>query len=115
MPDRLVPATLAVRDDGTLVSPQYGDLHRDASRALAHANRMLAGNGLPARWRGRRTFTIVETGFGANADRTVSGEAMATPITPSATTSTMAITALNTRGRWFAGGGGCCTGGYGCI
>ncbi|WP_175720272.1 bifunctional tRNA (5-methylaminomethyl-2-thiouridine)(34)-methyltransferase MnmD/FAD-dependent 5-carboxymethylaminomethyl-2-thiouridine(34) oxidoreductase MnmC [Burkholderia anthina] len=65
MPDRLVPATLAVRDDGTLVSPQYGNLPRDASRALAHANRMLAGNGLPARWRGRRTFTIVETGFGS--------------------------------------------------
>ena len=61
MPDRLVPATLALRDDGILVSPEYGELPRDAS----HANRMLAGNGLPARWQGRRTFTIVETGFGA--------------------------------------------------
>lgn len=65
MPDRLAPATLARRDDGILVSPEYGELPRDASRARAHANRMLAGNRLPARWQGRRTFTIVETGFGA--------------------------------------------------
>ncbi|CAI8740742.1 MULTISPECIES: bifunctional tRNA (5-methylaminomethyl-2-thiouridine)(34)-methyltransferase MnmD/FAD-dependent 5-carboxymethylaminomethyl-2-thiouridine(34) oxidoreductase MnmC [Burkholderia] len=67
MPDRLVPATLARRDDGILVSPEYGELPRDASRARAHANRMLAGTGLPARWQGRRTFTIVETGFGAGS------------------------------------------------
>ncbi|WP_175657279.1 bifunctional tRNA (5-methylaminomethyl-2-thiouridine)(34)-methyltransferase MnmD/FAD-dependent 5-carboxymethylaminomethyl-2-thiouridine(34) oxidoreductase MnmC [Burkholderia ambifaria] len=64
MPDRLVPATLARRDDGILVSPEYGELPRDASRARALANRMLAGTGLPARWQGVRTFTIVETGFG---------------------------------------------------
>lgn len=65
MPDRLVPATLAVRDDGILVSPEYGEFPRDASRAVSHASRMLAGNGLPARWQGRRTFTIVATEFGA--------------------------------------------------
>ncbi|MFL6668397.1 MAG: bifunctional tRNA (5-methylaminomethyl-2-thiouridine)(34)-methyltransferase MnmD/FAD-dependent 5-carboxymethylaminomethyl-2-thiouridine(34) oxidoreductase MnmC, partial [Burkholderia ambifaria] len=40
---------------------------RDASHARAHANRMLAGTGLPARWQGRRTFTIVETGFGTGS------------------------------------------------
>ncbi|WDR89481.1 bifunctional tRNA (5-methylaminomethyl-2-thiouridine)(34)-methyltransferase MnmD/FAD-dependent 5-carboxymethylaminomethyl-2-thiouridine(34) oxidoreductase MnmC [Burkholderia ambifaria] len=67
MPDRLVPATLARRDDGILVSPEYGELPRDASRARAHANRMLAGTGLPARWQGRRTFTIVDTGFGTGS------------------------------------------------
>ncbi|MET3556656.1 bifunctional tRNA (5-methylaminomethyl-2-thiouridine)(34)-methyltransferase MnmD/FAD-dependent 5-carboxymethylaminomethyl-2-thiouridine(34) oxidoreductase MnmC [Burkholderia sp. 567] len=67
MPDRLVPATLARRDDGNLVSPEYGELPRDASRARAHANRMLAGTGLPARWQGLRTFTIVETGFGTGS------------------------------------------------
>ncbi|WP_175700187.1 bifunctional tRNA (5-methylaminomethyl-2-thiouridine)(34)-methyltransferase MnmD/FAD-dependent 5-carboxymethylaminomethyl-2-thiouridine(34) oxidoreductase MnmC [Burkholderia ambifaria] len=67
MPDRLVPATLARRDDGILVSPEYGELPRDASRARAHANRMLAGTGLPARWQGLRTFTIVETGFGTGS------------------------------------------------
>ncbi|MBN3797738.1 FAD-dependent oxidoreductase, partial [Burkholderia sp. Ac-20392] len=64
MTDRLVPASLALRDDGTLVSPEFGDLHRGASGALAHRV-FVAGNGLPARWQGRRTFTIVATGFGA--------------------------------------------------
>ncbi|KER69531.1 FAD-dependent cmnm(5)s(2)U34 oxidoreductase [Burkholderia cepacia] len=64
MTDRLVPATLALRDDGTLVSPEFGDLHRGASAALAH-RAFVAGNALPARWQGRRTFTIVATGFGA--------------------------------------------------
>ncbi|KAG8151479.1 bifunctional tRNA (5-methylaminomethyl-2-thiouridine)(34)-methyltransferase MnmD/FAD-dependent 5-carboxymethylaminomethyl-2-thiouridine(34) oxidoreductase MnmC [Burkholderia catarinensis] len=64
MPDRLVPATLALRDDGTLVSPEFGELHRGASRAHAH-HAFVAGNGLPTRWQGRRTFTIVATGFGA--------------------------------------------------
>lgn len=64
MTDRLVPATLALRDDGTLVSPEFGDLHRGASGALAH-RRFVTGNGLPARWQGRRTFTIVTTEFGA--------------------------------------------------
>ncbi|MEN2473985.1 bifunctional tRNA (5-methylaminomethyl-2-thiouridine)(34)-methyltransferase MnmD/FAD-dependent 5-carboxymethylaminomethyl-2-thiouridine(34) oxidoreductase MnmC [Burkholderia sp. GS2Y] len=66
MPDRLVPATLALRDDGTPVSPEFGDLHRGASGALAHTHRtFVAGNGLPSRWHGRRTFTIVATRFGA--------------------------------------------------
>ncbi|NHV30797.1 bifunctional tRNA (5-methylaminomethyl-2-thiouridine)(34)-methyltransferase MnmD/FAD-dependent 5-carboxymethylaminomethyl-2-thiouridine(34) oxidoreductase MnmC [Burkholderia sp. D-99] len=64
MTDRLVPATLALCDDGTLVSPEFGDLHRGASGALAH-RRFVTGNGLPARWQGRRTFTIVATEFGA--------------------------------------------------
>ncbi|MDF0499900.1 bifunctional tRNA (5-methylaminomethyl-2-thiouridine)(34)-methyltransferase MnmD/FAD-dependent 5-carboxymethylaminomethyl-2-thiouridine(34) oxidoreductase MnmC, partial [Burkholderia cenocepacia] len=68
MPDRLVSATLALRDDGTLVSPEFGTLHRGASGTLAHAHRaFVAGNGLPARWQRRRTFTIVTTGFGAGA------------------------------------------------
>jgi len=64
MTDRLVPATFALRDDGTLVSPEFGDLHRGTSGALAHRV-FVAGNGLPTRWQGRRTFTIVATGFGA--------------------------------------------------
>ncbi|KVL10498.1 bifunctional tRNA (5-methylaminomethyl-2-thiouridine)(34)-methyltransferase MnmD/FAD-dependent 5-carboxymethylaminomethyl-2-thiouridine(34) oxidoreductase MnmC [Burkholderia sp. MSMB1826] len=68
MPDRLVSATLALRDDGTLVSPEFGELHRGASGTLAHAHRaFVAGNGLPARWQRRRTFTIVTTRFGAGA------------------------------------------------
>ncbi|AOJ75538.1 bifunctional tRNA (5-methylaminomethyl-2-thiouridine)(34)-methyltransferase MnmD/FAD-dependent 5-carboxymethylaminomethyl-2-thiouridine(34) oxidoreductase MnmC [Burkholderia ubonensis] len=69
MPDRLVPATIAFSDDGTLVSPAYGDVYHSAAGALAQANYVfVAGNGLPARWQGRRTFTIVETGFGAGGN-----------------------------------------------
>ncbi|KVF71650.1 FAD-dependent cmnm(5)s(2)U34 oxidoreductase [Burkholderia sp. FL-7-2-10-S1-D7] len=69
MPDRLVPATLAFRDDGILVSPEYGDIYHNVAGALAQARHtFIAGNALPARWQGRRTFTIVETGFGAGAN-----------------------------------------------
>ncbi|RQU48621.1 bifunctional tRNA (5-methylaminomethyl-2-thiouridine)(34)-methyltransferase MnmD/FAD-dependent 5-carboxymethylaminomethyl-2-thiouridine(34) oxidoreductase MnmC [Burkholderia cenocepacia] len=68
MPDRLVYASLALRDDGTLVSPEFGELHRGASGTLAHAHRaFVSGNGLPTRWQRRRTFTIVATEFGAGA------------------------------------------------
>ena len=68
MPDRLVPATLAFRDDGILVSPEHGDIRSRDADALARANRVFVqGNGLPGRWQGRRTFTVVETGFGAGS------------------------------------------------
>ncbi|WP_179403389.1 bifunctional tRNA (5-methylaminomethyl-2-thiouridine)(34)-methyltransferase MnmD/FAD-dependent 5-carboxymethylaminomethyl-2-thiouridine(34) oxidoreductase MnmC [Burkholderia guangdongensis] len=69
MPDRLVPATLAFRDDGTLVSPAYGDIYHSAAGALAQANHVfVGGNRLPRRWQGKRTFTIVETGFGTGCN-----------------------------------------------
>jgi hypothetical protein len=53
----------------------------------------------------------VETGFGANAERTASGDAIATPITASATTSTIAVAALTNRVRpavwgWCGNAGG---------
>jgi tRNA 5-methylaminomethyl-2-thiouridine biosynthesis bifunctional protein len=65
MTSKLVPAVLAFRDDGTPFSPAYGDIYHSAAGALAQAEHVfLCGNGLPARWRGRRGFTIVETGFG---------------------------------------------------
>lgn len=41
----------------------------------------------------------VETGAGPNADRTVCGETIATPMAVSATAATMAITTLATRNR----------------
>ncbi|MBE0631864.1 MAG: tRNA (5-methylaminomethyl-2-thiouridine)(34)-methyltransferase MnmD, partial [Burkholderia vietnamiensis] len=69
MPDRLVPATLAFRDDGTLISPEYGDIYYNVAGAFAQANYVfIAGNRLPARWQGSRTFTIVETGFGTGTN-----------------------------------------------
>jgi tRNA 5-methylaminomethyl-2-thiouridine biosynthesis bifunctional protein len=69
MPHRIDPATLAVRDDGALFSPVYGDVYHSVSGALAQADYVfIRGNGLPARWQRRRRFTIVETGFGAGAN-----------------------------------------------
>jgi tRNA 5-methylaminomethyl-2-thiouridine biosynthesis bifunctional protein len=61
----LIPATLAFRDDGTPFSPLYDDVYHSASGAFAQAEHVfLRGNGLPERWRGRRIFTVMETGFG---------------------------------------------------
>lgn len=69
MTDRLDPATLVFRADGTLVSPAYGDIYHSAAGALAQAEHVfLRGNRLPERWRGRRGFTIVETGFGTGCN-----------------------------------------------
>lgn len=65
MTSKLIPAILAFRDDGTPFSPVYGDMYHSAAGAFAQAKHVfLSGNGLPERWRARRTFTIVETGFG---------------------------------------------------
>lgn len=65
MTSKLIPATLAFRDDGTPFSPAYDDIYHSAAGALAQARHVfLNGNGLPERWRARRVFTIVETGFG---------------------------------------------------
>ena len=61
----LIPATPAFREDGTPFSPIYGDVYHSIAGAFAQAEAVfLHGNGLPARWQGRRIFTVVETGFG---------------------------------------------------
>lgn len=61
----LTPAAVSFRADGTAFSEAYGDIYHSAAGALGQARHVfLAGNGLPGRWRGRRRFTIVETGFG---------------------------------------------------
>ena len=65
MPSPLVPARLAFSADGTPYSAEYGDVYHSAGGGLAQARHVfLSGNGLPGRWRGRRAFTILETGFG---------------------------------------------------
>ncbi len=62
---RISPAQIVWRDDGTPYSPQYGDIYHSAAGGLAQAEHVfLGGNGLPAAWRGRARFVIVETGFG---------------------------------------------------
>jgi tRNA 5-methylaminomethyl-2-thiouridine biosynthesis bifunctional protein len=61
----LEPAELSFNIDGLLLSSVYDDVYHSAAGAHEQAHHVfLAGNGLPARWRGRPRFTIVETGFG---------------------------------------------------
>src|SRR5262245_51080860 len=61
----LVPAHLAFASDGTPYSEEYGDVYHAAAGAEEQARHVfLHGNGLPERWRGRRSFTILEAGFG---------------------------------------------------
>jgi tRNA 5-methylaminomethyl-2-thiouridine biosynthesis bifunctional protein len=61
----LVPARLALDAGGVPYSEGYGDVYHSADGGPAQARHVfLAGNGLPARWRERPSFTVVETGFG---------------------------------------------------
>ncbi|MGB3938060.1 MAG: bifunctional tRNA (5-methylaminomethyl-2-thiouridine)(34)-methyltransferase MnmD/FAD-dependent 5-carboxymethylaminomethyl-2-thiouridine(34) oxidoreductase MnmC [Burkholderiales bacterium] len=65
MPLPLVPARPAFAADGTPWSEAYGDVYHSADGGIAQARHVfLRGNGLPERWRGRRLFTVLETGFG---------------------------------------------------
>jgi tRNA 5-methylaminomethyl-2-thiouridine biosynthesis bifunctional protein len=65
MPGPLVPARLAFAANGTPYSAEYRDVYHSAEGGPAQARHVfLAGNGLPLRWQGRRSFTILETGFG---------------------------------------------------
>ena len=61
----LQPARLLRDESGTPISETYGDIYHSAAGGHAQARHVfLAGNGLPERWQGRETFTILETGFG---------------------------------------------------
>jgi tRNA 5-methylaminomethyl-2-thiouridine biosynthesis bifunctional protein len=65
----IVPAEPAFLADGSLYSPQFGDIYASKAGALEQAAHVfLGGNGLPERWRNRRNFVIVETGFGAGVN-----------------------------------------------
>jgi tRNA 5-methylaminomethyl-2-thiouridine biosynthesis bifunctional protein len=65
VPAVLQTARLAFAADGTPYSQAYDDVYHSAQGGLAQARHVfLQGNGLPGRWRGRRAFTILETGFG---------------------------------------------------
>ena len=64
-PIPLVPGRLAFNADGIPFSPAFDDIYHSADGGLGQARHVfIGGNGLPERWRGRETFTIVETGFG---------------------------------------------------
>src|SRR5258708_2079381 len=58
-------ARCEVSADGTLVSPEFKDVYHSADGGLAQSRHVfLAGNELPARWKARPSFVILETGFG---------------------------------------------------
>ncbi len=64
-PAPLVPATLAFTAEGTPYSAAFDDVYHSSQGGPAQARHVfLGGNGLPERWRARRRFTILETGFG---------------------------------------------------
>ncbi|MEO8122641.1 MAG: bifunctional tRNA (5-methylaminomethyl-2-thiouridine)(34)-methyltransferase MnmD/FAD-dependent 5-carboxymethylaminomethyl-2-thiouridine(34) oxidoreductase MnmC [Burkholderiales bacterium] len=61
----VVAATLAFDAEGIAFSHAYRDRYHPRHGALAQAAHVfLAGNELPARWRGRERFVILEAGFG---------------------------------------------------
>jgi tRNA 5-methylaminomethyl-2-thiouridine biosynthesis bifunctional protein len=61
----IIPATLSLTEDGTPYAPVYDDVYHSRAGAIAQARHVfLGGNQLPARWAGRDSFVIVETGFG---------------------------------------------------
>ncbi|MFY0475192.1 bifunctional tRNA (5-methylaminomethyl-2-thiouridine)(34)-methyltransferase MnmC2/FAD-dependent 5-carboxymethylaminomethyl-2-thiouridine(34) oxidoreductase MnmC1 [Achromobacter marplatensis] len=61
----LTPAEVGFDADGKLYSPLYGDVYHSPGGAAGQAEHVfLHGNGLPGRWRGRKRFTVCETGFG---------------------------------------------------
>ncbi|GHU37559.1 hypothetical protein AGMMS50256_35660 [Betaproteobacteria bacterium] len=65
MSSPLALARLSLAPDGTPLSEIYGDVYHSAAGGHAQSRHVfLAGNGLPARWRERDSFAILETGFG---------------------------------------------------
>ncbi len=60
----LQPATLSL-SGGVPYADRFGDVYHSADGGLEQARHVfLGGNRLPERWRGRRRFVILETGFG---------------------------------------------------
>jgi tRNA 5-methylaminomethyl-2-thiouridine biosynthesis bifunctional protein len=61
----IAAAQIAFDADGVPHAPAFGDVYRPRESVFEQAREVfLAGNGLPARWRGHERFTILETGFG---------------------------------------------------
>ncbi len=65
MATRIVPITPSFDANGTPYSPEYSDIYHSADSGPGQARHVfLGGNDLPARWAGKRVFTILEAGFG---------------------------------------------------
>ena len=61
----LEPARLILDANGTPFSEVYGDVYHSVAGGHAQSCHVfLAGNGLPARWQGKKRFVILETGYG---------------------------------------------------
>ena len=61
----VVPASLERDASGVPFSAEFSDVYHSVDGGLAQSRHVfLDGNSLPLRWRDRRAFTIVETGFG---------------------------------------------------
>ncbi|MBE9609336.1 bifunctional tRNA (5-methylaminomethyl-2-thiouridine)(34)-methyltransferase MnmD/FAD-dependent 5-carboxymethylaminomethyl-2-thiouridine(34) oxidoreductase MnmC [Chitinilyticum piscinae] len=61
----ITPARLELSSEGVPYSSQFDDIYHSRGGGLAQAREVfMAGNGLPAAWRGHEHFTILETGFG---------------------------------------------------
>lgn len=61
----LVPASLSFNAEGIPFSTAFDDVYHSSDGGFGQARHVfLDGNALPARWRGRQRFTILETGFG---------------------------------------------------
>ena len=61
----VVPARVERDANGTPLAPDFDDVYHPRHGALEQARHVfLAGNGLPARWRRRERFVVLETGFG---------------------------------------------------
>ncbi len=73
----LQPARIVFDALGAPYSEDFGDVYHSADGGPAQARAVfLAGNGLPQRWRGRRSFTIIETGFGLGLNFLCCAEAL---------------------------------------
>ncbi|MGH8664354.1 MAG: FAD-dependent 5-carboxymethylaminomethyl-2-thiouridine(34) oxidoreductase MnmC, partial [Burkholderiales bacterium] len=81
----LQPARIAFDAGGAPYSEDFTDVYHSVDGGPAQARAVfLAGNGLPQRWRGRRSFTILETGFGLGLNfLCCAGELLADPDRPS--------------------------------
>ncbi|MCO5118276.1 MAG: FAD-dependent 5-carboxymethylaminomethyl-2-thiouridine(34) oxidoreductase MnmC [Burkholderiaceae bacterium] len=65
----LEPGRIAGDASGRLLSPVFDDVYKSAAGALAEAATVFVGGaGLRDRWQGRRSFTVLELGFGVGAN-----------------------------------------------
>ena len=72
----LTPARIDFNAGEVPYAADYDDVYHSAAGGPEQSRHVfLAGNGLPERWRGRRLFTILETGFGLGLNFLCTAEA----------------------------------------